>query len=174
MVGTFGHRRGDGIRNPDQIRPRVMSGAGAEHAYGRIGRKTDHHDGLSRTEGAEIEILWTGAANQLHLVGPKQAKLVIEQFGDAAAAAKSRDPDAPRRMQRASRARHRLRRDARQPGGFGSQLVRNEGYVDVRTRPPPAGASREGGGLRGPSRFSERGPQFVPTRIADGLGKAGK
>ena len=75
-------------------------------------------------EGAEIEILGARAADQLHVVGPEQAKLIIEQFRHAAAAAKAGDPDPPRAHAAPCAApATELRRDARKAGGFGLKLV---------------------------------------------------
>jgi hypothetical protein len=67
----------------------------------------------------------------LHLVGPEQTKLIIEQFGDAAAASKARNPDPPRAMQRSGRAGDGARRDTCKARRFGLKLVRDQRYVGV-------------------------------------------
>ena len=174
VVGTFGHRRTDAICYRNQIGARGVRGPRRLDARGRIGRETDDDHRFPRTESAEIEIFGPGAADQLHLVGSEQAKLVIEQFRDTAAAAKSRNPDAPRGMQRPRCPRDGMGRNTRQPSGVGLQLVGYQGNVRVRPLPPPAGTPRKRRGLRRPARFRERGAQLVPAGIADRLGKAGK
>ncbi len=126
MIGALRHRRGNGIRDRDQARAGAMRGARRQHARGRIRVEADDDDRIAVPERAEVEIFRSRTADELHVVGPEQAKLVIEQLRDAAAAAKASDPDPPRRMQRPRRFRDHVRRNARKARGFCLELVGNQ------------------------------------------------
>ena len=113
-----------------------------------------------------------GAADQLHGVGPEQAKLIVEQFRDAAAAAKAGDPDplAPRAAPCAAPATEPAEMRAR-PAASASSLSATSDDIGVGALAPALGAAGERRGLRGPARLGQRGAQFVPAGIAQRLGQ---
>ena len=149
-----------------------MRRARRQHARRGIRRKADDDDRIAGMEGAEIEILGPGAADQLHVVGPEQAKLIVEQLRDAAAAAKAGDPDPLRRHAApcAASAIEPAEMRAR-PAASASSLSATSDDVGVGTAGAALGAAGERRGLRRPARFGQRRAQFVPAGIAQGLGQ---
>ena len=149
-----------------------MRRARRQHARRGIGRKADDDDGIAGAEGAEIEILGPGAADQLHRVGPEQAKLIIEQFRHAAAAAKARDPDplARRAAPCAAPATEPAEMRARPAASASSLSATSETSAFGPWRRPLA-RPENGEDLRGPARLGQRGAQLVPAGIAQRLGE---
>ena len=131
----------------------------------RVGRKADHDDGIAGTERAEIEIFGTGAADELHRVGPEQAKLVVEQFRDAAAAAKAGDPD-PLRASCSARAAPAIgwAEMRARPAASASSLSATSATSAFGPWRRPLARPENGDDLRRPPRFGQRGAQTRPSR----------
>ena len=174
MIGALRHRCRQGVGNRDQRRAGLVRGARRQHARRGIRRKADDDHGIAGTKRAEIEILRAGAADQLHRVGPEQAKLIVEQFRHAAAAAKTGDPDTSRVMQRPAAAA--IGAGARCAQGRRPRLraCRRPARHRNSVRGARFGAAGERRGRLRPPRLGQRSAQAVPARIAERLGKPGE
>ena len=156
------------------VAPESMRGARRQHACRRIRRKADDDDRIARMESAEIEIFGTRAADQLHLVGPEQAKLVIEQFRHAAAAAKAGNPDPLRRMQGPAALATELAEMRARPAASASNLSATSDTSELGPAAPGPGSARERRGLLGPARLGQGGAQFIPSRITQRFRQPGE
>jgi hypothetical protein len=143
VVGAFGHRRREAVRDRDQRCAGTMGGLRNADARMRVGQEADDDDGFAGTKGAEIEIVGAGCADELHLFGTEQPELVVQELRDAPAASVAGNPDPLGVVQRAGCIRNRLGRNAQKAGALGLELVGDERDIGVRAVTAALGAAGE-------------------------------